>query len=99
MSPPQLSVFASDGKPLRRDDVNVLTMLLPTGPVEMREIGRSLGLGTRAVTKLADKLERLGYVKRSLSKTDKRVRLLHLTAKGNVVRDRLLVHTPTERPQ
>lgn len=93
MRVPPISIFTSDGDPLRSDDVRVLTLLLTEGPMKQIDIGRALSLTRSTVTRLADKLTRLGYTERSLSADDRRVRLLRLTVEGQHIGRRLQSHT------
>jgi len=46
------------------------------------ELSRSMGIATGATTRLIDSLEELGYVKRDLSSSDRRVVRLVLTKSG-----------------
>jgi DNA-binding MarR family transcriptional regulator len=49
----------------------------------LKEVGERLLIQPPSVTGVVDRLERLGFVKRSSSKTDLRVRHLSLTSQGH----------------
>jgi DNA-binding MarR family transcriptional regulator len=57
-------------------------MALHDEPRSMTALGRELGMSLSAMTQIADRLERAGLVKRSLEGTDRRVRCLQLTPRG-----------------
>jgi DNA-binding MarR family transcriptional regulator len=57
-------------------------MALHEEPRSMTALGRELGMSLSAMTQIADRLERAGLVKRSLEGTDRRVRCLQLTPRG-----------------
>jgi DNA-binding MarR family transcriptional regulator len=56
--------------------------LLHEQPQTMSALGRELGVSLSAMTQIADRLERAGLVKRSAEGTDRRVRSLQLTPRG-----------------
>ncbi len=56
--------------------------ILHGGPKSMSELSRELGVSLSAMTQIADRLERSRLVKRSFEGTDRRVRCLQLTARG-----------------
>lgn len=56
----------------------------------LTQISQGLMLENPTVTGLIDRLEKLGYVKRSDHPNDRRVYLVHLTKKGNRVADKAL---------
>ncbi len=51
-------------------------------PSSMSEISRKMGVSLSAMTQTADRLERAGMVTRQFQSTDRRVRLLRLTERG-----------------
>src|SRR5688572_25421264 len=55
---------------------------LASGPMPMQELARVIERDTSTVTALADKLEKLGYVRRTVAPDDSRSYILSLTAKG-----------------
>lgn len=56
--------------------------ILEAGPIALSALGDELGVTPSAVTQIADRLERAGYVARATEDTDRRVRRLCLTASG-----------------
>ena len=66
---------------LRGGMMEMLAFLLPE-PRLMGALAKELRVTTAAVTQLADRAEKLGLVKRSLLKVDRRVVQLELTAEG-----------------
>jgi DNA-binding MarR family transcriptional regulator len=54
----------------------------PEQPRSMRAMAEELRCDASYVTALVDALETLGYVERRVSPTDRRVKLVHLTAAG-----------------
>jgi DNA-binding MarR family transcriptional regulator len=56
--------------------------ILGGGPRPMSTLGRELGVSLSAMTQIADRLERAGLVKRVAEGTDRRVRCLQLTERG-----------------
>lgn len=59
----------------------------PEAP-SMRAIAERLRCDASYVTMLVDQLEAAGLVERQVSPTDRRVKLVHLTAAGRTARDR-----------
>ena len=58
-------------------------------PVPMRALAESMSCDPSNITGLIDRIERLGFVERTVDPSDRRVRLLALTASGRRVRNRL----------
>ena len=56
--------------------------ILHGGPLSMSALSRELGVSLSAMTQIADRLERARMVRRSFEGTDRRVRCLQLTARG-----------------
>jgi DNA-binding MarR family transcriptional regulator len=56
--------------------------ILEAGPVTLSALGEELGVTPSAVTQIADRLERAGYVTRAMGDSDRRVRRLCLTPDG-----------------
>src|SRR5437773_7282538 len=63
-------------------DFAVLEMLLHKGPQPVNEIGRRIELTSGAITTAVDRLESRGLVKREAHQSDRRARIVHLTAAG-----------------
>jgi DNA-binding MarR family transcriptional regulator len=83
-------LFAVDDRaadlPLRQLRV---CMLLHEGARTMSALSRDLGVSLSAMTQIADRLEKAGIVKRSFEGSDRRVRCLQLTTRGqNMMRER-----------
>jgi DNA-binding MarR family transcriptional regulator len=55
---------------------------LQAGPQSMQDLARLIERDNSTVTALADKLEKLGYIRRSVSAHDTRSNIMSLTAKG-----------------
>lgn len=63
--------------------------ILTDGPQTLGALGDHLGVSASAVSQLADRLERAGYVERLVESDDRRVRRLRLSAGGEkMMRDR-----------
>ena len=60
-------------------DLAAIEHLEAAGPLTQRDLGARLALSSGAVTMLADRLERAGWVKRRPHPTDRRFVLLELT--------------------
>jgi MarR family transcriptional regulator, 2-MHQ and catechol-resistance regulon repressor len=63
-------------------DFAILEMLLHKGPLLVNEIGRRVELTSGAITSAVDRLEARGLVRREADDTDRRARVIHLTAEG-----------------
>src|SRR5438477_12933728 len=63
-------------------DFAVLEMLLHKGPQLVNEIGRRIELTSGAITTAVDRLESRGLVARAAHETDRRARVVGLTALG-----------------
>lgn len=63
-------------------DFAVLEVLLHKGPTPVNEIGGRIGLTSASITAAVDRLERKGLVERRNDPTDRRARVVHLTAAG-----------------
>src|SRR5438067_12549809 len=63
-------------------DFAVLEMLLHKGPQPVNEIGRRVELTSGAITTAVDRLEARGLVTREAHETDRRARIVRLTARG-----------------
>ena len=63
-------------------DFAVLEMLLHKGPQPVNEIGRRVELTSGAITTAVDRLQSRGLVTREAHPTDRRARIVRLTAAG-----------------
>jgi MarR family 2-MHQ and catechol resistance regulon transcriptional repressor len=63
-------------------DFAVLEMLLHKGPQPVNEIGRRVELTSGAITTAVDRLESRGLVTREAHPSDRRARIVRLTAAG-----------------
>src|SRR5213595_2820262 len=63
-------------------DFAVMEMLLHKGPQPVNEIGRRVELTSGAITTAVDRLEARGLVTREAHETDRRARIVRLTARG-----------------
>ncbi|MEE6311601.1 MarR family transcriptional regulator [Plantactinospora veratri] len=59
-------------------DVHGLAALLETGPAGVRQLADLMGMTTSAVTRLVDRLERGGYVRREPDPADRRRVVIHV---------------------
>src|SRR5467141_3158187 len=63
-------------------DFAIMEMLLHKGPQPVNEIGRRVELTSGAITTAVDRLESRGLVKREAHPSDRRARIVRLTAAG-----------------
>ena len=63
-------------------DFAVMEMLLHKGPQPVNEIGRRIELTSGAITTAVDRLESRGLVTREAHQSDRRARIVRLTARG-----------------
>ncbi len=63
-------------------DFGVMEMLLHKGPQPVNEIGRRIGLTSGAITAAVDRLESCEFVTREAHPSDRRARVVRLTARG-----------------
>src|SRR5262245_26105323 len=63
-------------------DFGVMEILLNKGPQPVNEIGRRIGLTSGAITTAVDRLESCEFVAREAHPTDRRARVVRLTARG-----------------
>jgi MarR family 2-MHQ and catechol resistance regulon transcriptional repressor len=63
-------------------DFGVMELLLHKGPQPVNEIGRRIGLTSGAITTAVDRLESCKLVVREAHPTDRRARVVRLTARG-----------------
>lgn len=70
-----------------------LCLIDPDKPVPMNSISRLLSCDASNVTGIADRLEARGYMVRTESKEDRRIKAIALTQKGLELRNELLQRT------
>jgi MarR family transcriptional regulator, 2-MHQ and catechol-resistance regulon repressor len=70
------------GEGLCLSDFMVLEVLLHKGPMPISEIGEKVLLANASMTAAVDRLEKRSFVVRQNSPTDRRSRIVALTAKG-----------------
>jgi MarR family transcriptional regulator, 2-MHQ and catechol-resistance regulon repressor len=63
-------------------DFGVLEALLHKGPLPVNALGKKVLLTSGSMTAAIDRLEKCGLVEREFDVTDRRTRIVHLTAKG-----------------
>src|SRR5437867_8502141 len=63
-------------------DFGVMELLLHKGPQPVNEIGRRIELTSGAITTAVDRLEARGLVTREAHESDRRARIVRLTARG-----------------
>jgi DNA-binding MarR family transcriptional regulator len=76
------SEFLKDGIKVTLPQATVLFLLQEKDGRMLSEIGQVIGVDNSAVTGLADRLEKAGYVTREPSPGDRRAWHLHITAQG-----------------
>jgi DNA-binding MarR family transcriptional regulator len=72
----QVAVAHQLGLPV--SDIHALAALLESGPVGVSWLADVMGMTTSAITRLVDRLERGGYVRREPDPADRRRILLHV---------------------
>ena len=82
--------FSENGVEVTPIQVMLLFFLQKNDGSSLTQISQGLMLENPTVTGLIDRLEKLGYVKRSDHPNDRRVYLIYLTEKGNMVAKRAL---------
>jgi DNA-binding MarR family transcriptional regulator len=82
--------FSENGVEVTPIQVMLLFFLQKNNGSSLTQISQGLMLENPTVTGLIDRLEKLGYVKRSDHPNDRRVYLVHITEKGNKVANKAL---------
>ena len=82
--------FSESGLEVTPIQVMLLFFLQKNNGSSLTQISQGLMLENPTVTGLIDRLEKLGYVKRSNHPDDRRVYLIYFTEKGNMVAKRAL---------
>ncbi|MES2392345.1 MAG: MarR family transcriptional regulator [Acidobacteriota bacterium] len=72
-------------------DFMILEALLHKGPLTMSALCEAVLLANASMTAAVDRLEEKHFVERTNDKTDRRVRLVHLTPEGTALIKRLYV--------
>src|SRR5262249_60763799 len=78
----RLAVRSIEAFEVGLSDFGVMEMLLHKGPQPVNEIGRRIGLTSGAITTAVDRLEACGLVAREAHPSDRRARVVRLTARG-----------------
>jgi DNA-binding MarR family transcriptional regulator len=82
--------FSDSGVEVTPIQVMLLFFLQKNDGLSLTQISQGLMLENPTVTGLIDRLEKSGYVKRSDHPNDRRVYLVYLTEKGNLVANKAL---------
>jgi DNA-binding MarR family transcriptional regulator len=82
--------FSESGVEVTPIQVMLLFFLQKNDGSSLTQISQGLMLENPTVTGLIDRLEKLGYVKRSDHPNDRRVYLVHITENGNKVANKAL---------
>ena len=78
----RLATHSIESSEVCLSDFAVLEMLLHKGPQPVNEIGRRVELTSGAITTAVDRLESRGLVTREAHPSDRRARIVRLTAAG-----------------
>jgi MarR family 2-MHQ and catechol resistance regulon transcriptional repressor len=78
----RVAVESIQSQELGLSDFGILEILLHKGPLPVNDIGRRIHLTSGAITVAVDRLESGGFVARGPHPTDRRARVVHLTARG-----------------
>src|SRR6059036_3004147 len=78
----RLAIQSIESSEVGLSDFAVLEMLLHKGPQPVNEIGRRIELTSGAITTAVDRLESRGLVTREAHPSDRRARIVRLTARG-----------------
>src|SRR5881394_1796511 len=78
----RLAVHSIDSSGVGLSDFGIMELLLHKGPQPVNEIGRRIELTSGAITTAVDRLESRGLVKREAHASDRRARIVRLTAAG-----------------
>ena len=82
--------FSESGIEVTPIQVMLLFFLQQNNGLSLTQISQGLMLENPTVTGLIDRLEKLGYVKRSDHPKDRRIYLVHLTKRGDTIADKAL---------
>ena len=78
----RLATRSIEASEIGLSDFAVMEMLLHKGPQPVNEIGRRIELTSGAITTAVDRLESRGLVTREAHESDRRARIVRLTARG-----------------
>jgi MarR family 2-MHQ and catechol resistance regulon transcriptional repressor len=78
----RLAIYSIESFDVGLSDFGVMEMLLHKGPQPVNEIGRRIGLTSGAITTAVDRLESCEWVTRENDPSDRRARVVRLTARG-----------------
>src|SRR5213594_4742488 len=78
----RLAIQSIESSEVGLSDFAVMEMLLHKGPQPVNEIGRRIELTSGAITTAVDRLESRGLVTREAHSSDRRARIVRLTAAG-----------------
>jgi MarR family 2-MHQ and catechol resistance regulon transcriptional repressor len=78
----RLAIQSIESLEVGLSDFGVMELLLHKGPQPVNEIGRHVALTSGAITTAVDRLESRGLVTREAHPTDRRARIVRLTAEG-----------------
>jgi len=78
----RLAIQSIESLEVGLSDFGVMELLLHKGPQPVNEIGRRIALTSGAITTAVDRLEARGLVTREAHQTDRRARIVRLTAPG-----------------
>jgi len=78
----RLAVRSIESFDVGLSDFAIMEMLLHKGPQPVNEIGRRIDLTSGAITTAVDRLESRGLVTREAHPSDRRARIVRLTARG-----------------
>src|SRR5205085_9700278 len=88
----RLALRSIESQEVGLSDFAVMEMLLHKGPQPVNEIGRRIELTSGAITTAVDRLESLGLVTREAHETDRRARIVRLTARGESEASKAFAH-------
>ena len=78
----RLAIQSIESLEIGLSDFGVMELLLHKGPQPVNEIGRRIALTSGAITTAVDRLEARGLVTRGAHPSDRRARIVRLTARG-----------------
>jgi len=78
----RLAIHSIESSEVCLSDFGVMELLLHKGPQPVNEIGRRIALTSGAITTAVDRLEARGLVTREAHESDRRARIVRLTALG-----------------
>src|SRR4029079_6845766 len=79
---PRVAIQSIESLGVGLSDFGVMELLLHKGPQPVNEIGRRIELTSGAITTAVDRLAARGLVTREAHESDRRARIVRLTAQG-----------------